>query len=64
MATIGRRANNDPCKGVFATLTDILQYGGHISLQSAAALGQMRYIKTYHAIFEDLLSLGDAAERV
>jgi hypothetical protein len=45
MATLGRRANNDPSEGAFATLTDILQYGGRISLQSAAALGQMRYNK-------------------
>ena len=43
METLGLRANNDPSEGSFATLTDILVCGGRISLQSAAAIGQMRY---------------------
>ena len=43
LATVGVRANNDPSEGGFATLTDILQCSGRISLQSAAGIGQIRY---------------------
>jgi hypothetical protein len=43
LATVGVRANNDPSEGGFATLTDILQCSGRISLQSAAGIGQIWY---------------------
>jgi hypothetical protein len=43
LATVGVPANNDPSEGGFATLTDILQCSGRISLQSAAGIGRIRY---------------------
>lgn len=41
-ASLGKRANNDPSEGNFATFTDVLCGGGCISIGSAAGIGQAR----------------------
>lgn len=55
-ATFGMRSNNDPSEGSFATLTDVLQMGGRISLASAAAIGQARYNKDMYRDIAKLVS--------
>ena len=55
-STFGMRANNDPAEGSFATLTDVLQMGGRISLASAAAIGQARYNKDMYRDIAKLVS--------
>jgi hypothetical protein len=42
---LGKRANNDPSEGNFATFTDVLCTSNRISLGSAAGIGQTRYNK-------------------
>jgi hypothetical protein len=44
-ASLGKRANNDPSEGTFATFTDVLCTSNCISLGSAAGIGQARYNK-------------------
>jgi hypothetical protein len=44
-ASLGKRANNDPSEGNFATFTDVLCTSNRISLGSAAGIGQTRYNK-------------------
>ncbi len=44
-ASLGMQANNDLSEGNFATFTDVLCTGGHISIDSAAGIGQARYNK-------------------
>ena len=51
---MGKRANNNPSEGNFATFTDVLCNGGRISIDSAAGIGQSRYNKDLncnHALF-------------
>jgi hypothetical protein len=53
-SSMGKRANNNPLEGHFATFTDVLCNGGHISIDSAARIGQARYNKDLncnHALF-------------
>jgi hypothetical protein len=53
-ASMGKRANNDPSEGNFATFTDVLCNGGRKSINSAAGIGQARYNKDLncnHALF-------------
>jgi hypothetical protein len=53
-ASMGKRANNDPSEGNFSTFTDVLCNGEHISINSAAGIGQARYNKDLnrnHALF-------------
>ena len=44
-AILNMKANNDTCKGNFATFTDILCRGGYVDIGSAAGIGQTRYNK-------------------
>jgi hypothetical protein len=53
-ASMGKRANNNQSEGNFATFTDVLCNGGHISINSAAGMGQASYNKDLncnHALF-------------
>ena len=44
-ASLGKRANNDPSEGNFATFTNVLCTSNCIILGSAAGIGQARYNK-------------------
>lgn len=55
-ASLGKRANNDPSEGNFATFTDVLCGGGCISISSAAGIGQARYNKDMHQNHQQLVT--------
>lgn len=55
-ASLGKRANNDPSEGTFATFTDDLCNSNRISIDSAAGIGQARFNKDMNRNHQQLVT--------